>query len=605
MRITKVKLSNYGSFYNTPEIEFDKKFSIVVGENNSGKTNLIKALSLVAGEAHRSNITRPDKDMIDPPDEPPYLEIEFNFEPDEMLKILRANDYRFYYPLNRTDCWNPANVPELFGKEANIRFLYRDNDVYSTFIPRFNEKISLTTERGIDSLKCEFTNKLNFVVEETITSTQLDRICWKIIHNHIPNNIYRFDSERKISKKSFSNEDFALKSDASNLAQVIISLKGKEEDQFKEYLRLVKKVFPSVQEILTTITGGEAEISIGFVEPNQRRSDLAVSLSQCGTGLGQVMAMLYVVVTADEPRIIIIDEPQSYLHPGAVRKLFEIFQLPKFQKHQYIVTTHSPTAIMSIREKTIVLVEQENMQSTTRTIDASNNKDIEQTLNAVGAKLSDVFGMDNILWVEGKTEELCFPMILAKNNIPLYGTNILGLADSTDLAGKHGKRILKIYARLSQGEGFLPPALAFISDADAKEKLADIYNQYGHLIHFLSRQNYESYLIESPKVLAEFLNEVDTEKTQPHTTEHVTQWVEDNQINDKYYADGVSFGKETWLEKINGAKFIKAMFYALTEKRRPYNKIRFNPELTRRLIEDNAEHFNEIVEMTRSILKQE
>ena len=35
--------------------------------------------------------------------------------------------------------------------------------------------------------------------------------------------------------------------------------------------------------------------------------------------------------------------------------------------------------------------------------------------NMVGARLSDVFGMDNIIWVEGETDEECFPMIFRAN----------------------------------------------------------------------------------------------------------------------------------------------------------------------------------------------
>ncbi len=43
--------------------------------------------------------------------------------------------------------------------------------------------------------------------------------------------------------------------------------------------------------------------------------------------------MLYVVLTSRESRVIIIDEPQSFLHPGAVRKLFDV--LKDFPQHQY------------------------------------------------------------------------------------------------------------------------------------------------------------------------------------------------------------------------------------------------------------------------------
>lgn len=49
-------------------------------------------------------------------------------------------------------------------------------------------------------------------------------------------------------------------------------------------------------------------------------------LAESDTGIGQVLAILYVVIMAKYNQVIIIDEPQSFLHPGAVRKLIEILK---------------------------------------------------------------------------------------------------------------------------------------------------------------------------------------------------------------------------------------------------------------------------------------
>ena len=102
--------------------------------------------------------------------------------------------------------------------------------------------------------------------------------------------------------------------------------------------------------------------------------------------------------------VIIIDEPQSFLHPGAVRKLLEIFQLPQYSHHQYILTTHSPEVIGSVQEKTVLLVERDDMRSEIKQIDSNCVNDLRLILSSVGARLSDVFGMENIIWVEGETE---------------------------------------------------------------------------------------------------------------------------------------------------------------------------------------------------------
>jgi predicted ATPase len=82
------------------------------------------------------------------------------------------------------------------------------------------------------------------------------------------------------------------------------------------------------------IQGNLVELFIWPHETWTERLDLAVPLAKCGTGVGQLLAIFYVIVTADQPRVIIIDEPQSFLHPGAVRKLLEV--LSEYPYHQFI-----------------------------------------------------------------------------------------------------------------------------------------------------------------------------------------------------------------------------------------------------------------------------
>ena len=81
----------------------------------------------------------------------------------------------------------------------------------------------------------------------------------------------------------------------------------------------------------------------------------------------------------------------------------------------------------------------------------------------IGAKLSDVFGADAILWVEGDTETFSFPMILGKDNIGM-DVKFSSIVNTGDLITKKRKLtplILKIYKNLSQGDALIPKAIGF------------------------------------------------------------------------------------------------------------------------------------------------
>ena len=135
--------------------------------------------------------------------------------------------------------------------------------------------------------------------------------------------------------------------------------------------------------------------------------------------------MLYVVLTAEFPQVIIIDEPQSFLHPGAVRELIEILTY-EFPDNQYSVSSHSPVVVSAAEQATTLLVTKEDGESIVTTLDLDETTDLRHLLADVGARLSDVFGIDRILWVEGGTEEECFPLILRKHYPGhLKGTAIL------------------------------------------------------------------------------------------------------------------------------------------------------------------------------------
>jgi hypothetical protein len=190
-------------------------------------------------------------------------------------------------------------------------------------------------------------------------------------------------------------------------------------------------------------------------------------LSACGTGIGQVLSILYVVLTAHSPRVVIIDEPQSFLHPGAAKKLIEILrEIGKngnFPQHQYVISTHSPTIIASAEPATIVMLQYiESCETALSVMNSEDTGELRFLLDEVGVRLSDVFGMDNILWVEGPTEEKCYPLII-KGILkkPLRGIQVLAVKSLGDWKEKRAHVIFDVYDKLSGSQNLFPPAIGF------------------------------------------------------------------------------------------------------------------------------------------------
>ncbi len=419
----------------------------------------------------------------------------------------------------------------------------------------------------------------------------------------LSNRIYYFKAERLSLGEAPAGYSQELAPDASNLAQCLHTLQSNPV-RFQRLNALVGEIFPEVRQLTAPLTqDGPVRILVWSIDPVREREDLAVRLSESGTGIGQVLAILYVVLTAEQSKTIIIDEPQSFLHPGAVRKLIEILKHYERTQHQYVITTHSPTVISAAEPRTLLAVRKEGAQSIVEQVDASETRDQELLLGEVGARLSDVFGADDILWVEGPTEEACFPLILSKvAKRRLLGTKIIGVVQTGDFESKHSDTILEIYRRLSEGRGLLPPAVGFIFDREDRDEGArkDLERRSGGKVVFTGRRMYENYLI-NPCAIAAVASEIEGFREgidiEP---EEVSGWLEKHRWDEKYFDNGVEKAVRTeevgWSD-VHGAKLLGDMFQGMSETRVAYDKVVHGTALTRWLCDNSSEDLQELARL--------
>jgi hypothetical protein len=145
-----------------------------------------------------------------------------------------------------------------------------------------------------------------------------------VVANICRERLYLFKAERLNVGSSLFGVLTELRSDASNLPEVLNNLQ-RNPMRFARFNELVKSVFPDLHFVsVRSAQANQLEILVWTIDPATERDDLAIPLAESGTGVGQVLAMLYVALTAEYPRTIVIDEPQSFLHPDAVRRLFSV-----------------------------------------------------------------------------------------------------------------------------------------------------------------------------------------------------------------------------------------------------------------------------------------
>lgn len=249
------------------------------------------------------------------------------------------------------------------------------------------------------------------------------------------------------------------------------------------------------------------------------------------------------------------------------------------------------------------MVRKEAEESLIERVDTAQLGDLRRYLAEIGAHLSDVFGYDNILWVEGLTEERAFPEI-ARHILgrQLSGTAILAVQAVGDLERRDAERIWDIYKRLCMGNALLPPALGFIFDRenrDAGEQRRFI-EQSNNLVAFTPRRMYENYLLNA-RAIAALMNGLEDFRTANVSSEEIEAWLEEHRWEKAFVKPPIALAKrsmDVWLQEVHGAKLLNALFreFSASHSYLEY-KVNYGYELTNWLIKNTPEDLAEIAEL--------
>ncbi|MGD1804663.1 ATP-dependent nuclease [Dapis sp. BLCC M126] len=610
MYISKFKILNYKSFRDSGWLEFQPGINIIVGTNNSGKTALLEALGLEFKDNPYRNIRMRDIPDSESPDKS-TANVTFRLEKAAIYALI---DRREIYIENE----NALSIFQgWFDKvkeiEVTISNYKNEPSIVISDFPKHLEiyepiyhRLDWGSSKTVFFIKNSETGK--FTLNKASIKYSTLRSFSQIIFDEFKNKVYRFDSERFHIGSCPSGNSLILNSSANNLAEVIhqIQLPGQRKiyEKFKKYLNIL---FPEIKQVSAHLINKRSPVNKDYLEvlvwsPEAYEEDdtnLALKLADCGTGVSQVLAILYVVVTSLEPKIIIIDEPQSFLHPNLIRKLINIFK--EFPQHQYFIATHSPTVISEANPATILQLSYSEGETKTKIINSKQTTELRSLLKELGVSLSDVFGADAILWVEGPTEELCFPIILEKfGYLSMKGIQIMAVKNTGDLEGKRAHIIFDIYDKLSGGNTLFPPAIGFILDSEnrtEKEK-QDISRRGKEKVKFLEHCTYENYLLH-PQAIFEILKQENP--SLEIAVADIKNYIDEAKNQKRFLPKHC--GLENWESQVNGAELIKEIFSEFSKKTVEYRKTKHSLEITNWLLEHEPNSLQELAEFLKGIIK--
>ncbi len=413
--------------------------------------------------------------------------------------------------------------------------------------------------------------------------------------------VFVFQALRTSPGKMAFSAPGKLDQNASTLAVQLNGLQGDRPEVFSKLVAHLVSIFPTVGNLSVSPAEGLLEIRVWSTREQQRR-EFSFSLDDSGTGLAQAIAILFVAMTYDSA-VLVIDEISSYLHPAAAKALLRILQ-SNYPQHQYIISTHSPEILSAGRDAKVFWIRKSGFESSITEIDLRNLKTLREVTGQLGVSMTDVFAAEHIIWVDGETEEACFPMLLAQSTDDTRSILFIAVLHTGDFNNRkmRADTVFQIYERLTGATAPVVSKVAFNFDADdlTVEKQRELQTRSGGRIHFLPRRNFESYLLH-PSAIArviaaelEHVHPVNVEELKAEVARVLRALAADRRYGAP--ADPPTSSSEEWLARVDGAKLIADLFSKVTNSTLEYRKTTHSVALVRDLLQHEPELLKDLTE---------
>jgi len=599
MRIDSVRLVSFGPFADSGELVFVGGMNLLVGQNNSGKSAVLKSFKADAlNWPHRSLTKFREIDL-----EPSVQWLRVRVSGAEIRDALLAKGGEIHFPTEHR--------PDTEIADFEAKYLSSEQTYIFQCTRRHSEfnKVGAEPSHGGFPGATSWSAHLraarpSFSIAQ-VNNEQLDTAIELMAHLWT-HNIFRFDAERLSIGRCTQDETENLRANASNLPAVLQRMQGRQPGLFAKLEARVREVIPSVHGIRATpVNSSEVEIVV-WPTSHMDRQEHGFSLNESGTGVAQVIAILTAVMTREQS-VIVIDEINSFLHPAAVKALLRIL-VSEFQGHQYILSTHSAEVISSSNAATLHVVKRDGFDSACSPVSADNVSELRELSDLLGISIGDIFAADRVLWVEGRTEEICFPFLMNHWDFKIpRGLIISPVVATGDFAGKKNfELVLSVYNRLSTVTLPLVRSVTFSFDREelTDNELIDLNRRANGRMRFLPRRHLECYLVDASAIAA-FINNRDADNATIEA-EAVERELLSRAAKSKYHGKAQWKGElsdENWLAAVDAANLIKDTIASLTENRVTFAKTSESLELLERVLELNPSALTELRDYLQELLE--
>ncbi len=469
MQITYLGIKNFKSIQEL-EIDDIENSLILVGKNNTGKTVVLDAIRVVAGDYEVKETHFNEKKQ--------NIEIAMRLQiTEEDLELFHAHGIVSQY--KHYDLWEKdfrEKLPSFVDEELS-------------FVCTINHSGKVRFEDGSHKhnryIK-EVLPKIHFVdTSRNLASFQEDLLLFQKSEElaQLKANVCMFDAAKPcnhcfnciglINKKR--PEELQLHETARLLEYKMYQV---NVNDFSQKVNANYRKNGGVEELLYHLSCDVDQMFHVNVEAWHEHSKHLSSVENLGNGMKSIYMLslleTYIEDQAHVPSIIVVEYPELFLHPSLQKTAAEIlYKLSK--KNQIIFTTHSPNMVANFTRGQICQIVLEKSGYTV----ARQNADIDDILNDLGYSANDFLNVDFVFIVEGKQDKSRLPLLLEKYYSEVHDED--GNLSRISIITTNSCTNIKTYANLKyMNQLYLREQFLMIRDGDGKhpDELAEQLCKY-------------------------------------------------------------------------------------------------------------------------------
>ena len=337
--ISQINFRNYKLFKKKQILEI-KPLTILIGKNNTGKSAILKLPTLLEGSLsgrfsqpfelinNDVKIANEYKDIVYGRNN---REVEFEILQKKHISDIEFDNLRVEIFIDENkpiiENWNCNNIFDLTKLDENNYQNKKINKVQETFF----EGINLNSIEFVDDLlpKEDFFPLPNFVLNTDFIGAIRQEA------------LKHYEYSSNISEKT----DI----DGSKLYDFLIDdYMSTDKKYFSQISNFIKNKFEGWELSIEVDGGRKDKPAIIYLE----NKNLKINVSQVGMGISQVLPLIIrAYKPCDAKTLIIVEEPESHLHPFAHAQIAQLFfdSLLIDKNKKYLIETHSQNFVLRLR----------------------------------------------------------------------------------------------------------------------------------------------------------------------------------------------------------------------------------------------------------------